>query len=225
MISRELRLQIFKNIIEDRDDEAELIGVFEWLKHFRSRPRLESEKVPLCAVMLNNFGSRDVMEKNLEDEFVFIKSTLHEREVKSWCQPLMYSQYEHLCGLIVRESQGKHHALLQLIEEPGNNYGFQIGPTVQTNVTRSNLSIIDQPYFVAFKSLKTKNVLFDVFLSEEGGRFYKDKKRYVAILLRDEEIDNNYHHYKWVSLGTFQKAVQTENAVNIFARTLLSILV
>lgn len=220
-----MRLQIFKSIIEARDDEAELISVFEWLKHFRSRPSLESEKVPLSEVMLNNFGSHEVTEKSLEDEFVFIKSTLHEREVKSWCQPLMYSRHEHLCGLIVRESQGKHQALLQLIEEPGNNFGFQIGPTVQTNITRSNLFNFDQPYFLAFKTLKTKNVLFDVFLSEEGGRFYKDKKRYVGILLRDNEIDNNYHLYKWVSLGAFQKAVQTENVVNIFARTLLSILV
>ena len=60
--------------------------------------------------------------------------------------------------------------------------------------------------------------------SEEGGRFFRDQKRYVAILLPESRLPSAEEGYRWASINALKTAVELTNKVNVFARTLVAMI-
>jgi oxidase EvaA len=197
------------------EDPVEFFAVRSWLKEMRSRPQVSAEKIPLRKASALRSG-----RPALQTEIVCVKSGLLGRETFSWSQPLLAGRYQ-LYGLILRRAAGRWWALVQAVEEAGVVGGCQIGPTVQTDAPRFPGQ--EQPHLGAFQDLRGKTVIFDVTQSSEGGRFYKDRKRYLAMVSGSEVLPTGNRH-RWVTLPTLFRAVREENTVNMFARTFVSTL-
>lgn len=219
-----LRLELYKNIVRDFDTETELKQTLQWLEDIRTRPTILCEKVALSQIIQGPPGANDVNDYNTKNFIICVRTVLHEREIKGWTQPLMINTNRETCGLIIKKVGGSFYCLVQALEEPGIINGYQIGPTVQTGIPAGPDSLKNQPYLKFFENPLDEQIVFDVALSDEGGRFFKDTKRYLGILISEEELENDDPRYHWVSMATIKKLIAIPNTVNIFARTLLAIL-
>lgn len=223
-ISDSLRLELYSNIVQGLNSGDELKQTLQWLEDLRAHPTILSEKVTFSQIMKKLYGTDDVNDHRIQNFFVCVKTILHEREIKEWTQPLMMHQKEEICGLIIKKIKNSFYCLLQALEEPGIIGTYQIGVTVQTDVLSDTNSLRNQQYLKFFENLSDKKVLFDVILSDEGGRFFKDKKRYLGILVTEDWLKDEDYGYRWVSVATIKKLIAIPNTVNIFARTLFAIL-
>jgi len=223
LIDDPLRWELFRATA--RRQRAGCEELLAWLEEHRRAAQLRSEKVGLSEAMKARFGDPSVTDGRLEDQIALLKITLHEREVKTWCQPLMFDRTEQLCGLVIRRAATGFEALVQAVEEPGIVDSVQLGPTVQTDVSRSRPDPPEQGYRASFeRRLERQQILFDVVLSEEGGRFFRDQRRYAAVLSEDGHPHTPAENWRWASLSDLKQAIETPNVVNIFARTALAIL-
>ena len=69
-----------------------------------------------------------------------------------------------------------------------------------------------------------EEIILDVFLSEEGGRFYHEQNRNVIIKIADDELKQLPEGYFWVNYSTLNYMIQINNCLNIQLRNLLSLL-
>lgn len=218
MDKERLRIEVLRSRVQAADS-VEFFSVLSWLREMRSRAALSARRVPFGRVLARRTGSSRVTGEKVREDFVCIKSVLLGREIRHWSQPLMAGRNQ-LYGLILRKAAGRWWALMQAVEEAGVVGGCQIGPTVQTDAPEFPGQ--RQVHLPAFRDLRGKTVLFDVTQSSEGGRFYKDRKRYVA--LAGGETVQAGNRCRWISLPTLLRAVREENTVNMFARTFVSTL-
>ncbi len=63
----------------------------------------------------------------------------------------------------------------------------------------------------------------DVYLSEEGGRFYHEANRNVILDIDKKEIDLP-NGYFWMDLATINEMILFNNCVNIQLRNLVSLM-
>src|SRR3989338_8353131 len=219
-----LRAELYKNITDGLNSPVELKQTMQWLEELRALTTIFCEKIALAQIMQVLRGANDINDNSIKDFVICVKTILHEREIRGWTQPLMINQKVEICALVIKKSGNSFYCLVQALEEPGIINGFQIGPTVQTGILAGPDSLKNQPYLKLFENPSANQLVFDVVLSYEGGRFFKNTKRYLAILVSEGELDNDNPRYRWVSVATIKKLVAIPNTVNIFARTLLSIL-
>lgn len=160
--------------------------------------------------------------RNREDypfEVVFCGLNIEGREVNRWNQPLFAARGEAVFGLICREREGRWEVLVSIKPEPGCFDAAELGPSVQEEYGTSGRR--DSAAEVFFRELEARrNVLVDVVLSEEGGRFYHEQNRNV-ILKTEREVPCDPEKYVWVTLGSLNAMTQINNCLNIQLRNLL----
>ena len=69
-------------------------------------------------------------------------------------------------------------------------------------------------------------IIFDSYLSEEGGRFYHEENRNVIIEMDDySSLDvSNLKEYLWCDFTSLNYLTQVNNCLNIQLRNLISLL-
>ena len=136
-------------------------------------------------------------------------------------QPLFCSKGNAIFGLIVRKVEDEYKALVSVKKFIGSN-SFEVAPTIQKEFIERN-DIKDNIEDIFFKQLDNNpKILVDVYLSEEGGRFYHEQNRNIIIEVEDEiQLPDDYC---FVSLGTIKKLIKMTQLVNIQLRNLVSLI-
>lgn len=156
-------------------------------------------------------------------EIVFCKLTIEGREVTEWCQPLLAATGSATFGLICCEDDSTLKVLVRLKPEIGCFDKIELGPTVQEEAFYSNIRDEVINYF--YKKLdRNEDVIFDVMLSEEGGRFYHEQNRNVILMINKDELVINNKDYVWCEFGTLNMLTQINNCLNIQLRNMLTML-
>ena len=153
-----------------------------------------------------------------------VKVSISNREVKSWCQPLVQPQQNGICALIIKEIDGVLHLLLQAKLECGNFDVMELAPTVQclTGKYMDEEKKVDFLEYVL--NAPKENIIYDVFQSEEGGRFYHEQNRNIIVKV-DNTFDNNVpEHFRWMTLNQIFQFMKFNNFLNIQTRSLISVL-
>ena len=149
--------------------------------------------------------------------------TISNREVSSWCQPLVEPMQQGLCAFIIKKINGVYHFLMQAKLECGNFDVMELAPTVQCltgNVYAENTTKPDFAEYVLHAP--KEQIIFDTLQSEEGGRFFKEQNRNLIV-----EADDNLplelpERYTWMTLRQIYKFLRFNNYLNIQARSLIS---
>lgn len=196
-----------------------------WLTGLKSKYDLMVEPFPI-----NKMKDWKISEYEISrpDEKYFkvigVNVKIANREVTTWCQPLLQPMQQGLCAYIIKKINGVYHFLVQAKMECGNFDVLELAPTVQCltgNVYASEL----KPLFVDYVlNAKPNQIIHDTLQSEEGGRFYKEQNRNLII-----EADDNFSldlppRYTWMTLRQIYKFLRFNNYLNIQSRSLLSIL-
>ena len=123
-------------------------------------------------------------------------------------------------GLLCRVQEGRYEVLVQIKPEIGCHDAVELGPSVQEEAGfESGRDSVATAFFDALE--KRKNVLTDVIMSEEGGRFYHEQNRNVIIRTDPEELAYDPEKYIWVTLGSLNGLTQVNNGLNIQLRNLV----
>lgn len=152
-----------------------------------------------------------------------VNVTISNREVASWCQPLVEPMQHGLCAFIIKKINGVYHFLVQAKLECGNFDVIELAPTVQcltSNVYDENVYKPDFAEYVL--NAPKEEIIFDTLQSEEGGRFYKEQNRNMIIEVGDDFPVELPERYTWMTLRQIYKFLRFNNYLNIQARSLIS---
>lgn len=195
------------------------------LSDLKSRYELITEKIPLKDV--DEWCVTDceiVRPDRLFFRVMGVRVTIENREVSSWCQPLVQPMQEGLCVLFARKIDGVLHFLLQAKVECGNFDVVELAPTIQclTGPYKNPIGYVPE-FLEAFQSGDCiERLLFDTKQSEEGGRFYHEQNRNVICLVNDAIPVSPPERFFWLTLGQIKEFLRFNNYLNIQVRSLIS---
>jgi dTDP-4-dehydro-6-deoxy-alpha-D-glucopyranose 2,3-dehydratase len=147
------------------------------------------------------------------------------REVAEWNQPMIAPVGTGLVALLVATVNEVLHVLVHARVEPGYVDVVELAPTVQcTPENYAWLPDTARPRFLDdVQRLRPDQVLFDTTLSEEGGRFYHARNRY---LIAEVDIGPEFEapDFRWMTLRQFVELLRHSYYLNVQARSLVACL-
>lgn len=194
-----------------------------WLTGRKSGYTLTTHQIPLNAVPDWERDSDEIRHRDGR-YFTLLGVDVHatNREVASWCQPLLAPRGLGLVAFVARRIDGVLHVLAHADLRPGYRDTVELGPTVQC--TPDNF--VDappgrRPLYLDLVVSGTGRVRYDVLQSEEGGRFFHAVTRHMVV-----EVDEDFPlaapaDYAWLTLAQLRSMVAASYQVNVEARSLL----
>ena len=155
------------------------------------------------------------------------KVEISNREVVSWCQPLVRPMQQGLCAFVIRKIDGVYHFLVQAKLECGNIDAVELAPTVQCLTGNVYENKVKPPFAdIVLQNdggeKGIRNVLYDSFQSEEGGRFFHEQNRNMIVEVGESFPLEVPESYIWMTLGQLYDFLRFNNFLNIQARSLLA---
>lgn len=200
--------------------------VLFWLSELKAKYELVVDRIPLKQVKDWHVGETEISR---EDHRFFrvlgVEVIIANREVCSWCQPLVEPMQEGLCAFIIKKINGVYHFLVQAKIECGNFDVVEMAPTVQCLTDRYLVAnAVQPPYLDYVLKASRAQIIFDTRQSEEGGRFYHEQNRNMLV-----EADGGFpeavnENFMWLTLGQIKEFLRFNNYLNIQARSLIAAL-
>lgn len=197
--------------------------ILSWLSGLKSRYDLFVSNKPIDKLE-GWHRSEDEIANNDGKYFriIGVKVSISNREVTSWCQPLVQPLQQGLCAFIVRKIGGVYHFLVQAKLECGNYDVMELAPTVQC-LTGNVFAAEKKPPFAEYVlNAKPEQIRYDVLQSEEGGRFFREQNRNMIVEAGEDLPQELPEHYTWMTLQQINHFLKFNNYLNIQARSILS---
>ncbi len=194
-----------------------------WLTELKCRYELDIKTIPLNKV--NNWHITDKEIIHDDERFfkvIAAKVTISNREVSSWCQPLIKPAQDGIIVFIVKKIHGILHCLVQAKLECGNFDILEIAPTVQCLTGNYRHPDYEIPFLDFVLNASKDMIRYDAMQSEEGGRFYHEQNRNMIIEVGDNFPIQVPENYIWMTLNQLNTFITFNNYLNIQSRSLLS---
>ena len=212
--------------------------VLSWLTDAKSRYALDKRTVPLAGLPgWHQTASEVVRDDERFFKVIAVSVDATTREVRRWTQPMVEPVGLGVAGFLVKRIDGVVHVLAHARLEAGYLDGIEIGPTVHylagRHVTSAGaaaggpgqFNTDERPrYLNEFLSAPPSRVRFDVIQSEEGGRFYHARNRYMVVETTPQFPVTVPEDYRWVSVHQLAELVTHSRYLNVEARTLMACL-
>ncbi|WP_017545369.1 NDP-hexose 2,3-dehydratase family protein [Nocardiopsis prasina] len=202
-----------------------MVEVLSWFTEAKGRCTLTRHTIPLNKV--SGWSHRDgAIKHDLDLHFSVIGVAVqsNSREVTGWHQPMFEPRGQGIIAFLVKNIQGVLHLLVQARIETGALDGVEMAPTVQCQPDNYKwLPEARRPLFLDEVLAAPKDrVRFDSVHSEEGGRFYHARNRYLMVEVEDDFDLDVPQDYTWVTLRQLTELVRYGNHLNVEARSLLT---
>jgi dTDP-4-dehydro-6-deoxy-alpha-D-glucopyranose 2,3-dehydratase len=198
--------------------------ILHWLSELKASNNKFSKLVPFSQIRdWNVTNGRIVHLSGGYFDVSGVQVSIENREVKSWFQPIIRPSEHGICAFFVRKINGVLHFLVQGKYESGNFDSFELAPSIQMRSSALEKEKNSSALFTAFYKAAKKDIIVDVFQSEEGGRFYQEQNRNMVIYLRGS-LGELSPDYRWMTLGQLKSFLSFNNYVNIQARSVLACL-
>jgi len=199
------------------------VEVRSWLTGRKAGYALSARQVPLNSVVGWQRTADEIHHKSGR-YFSVVGVRVHatNREVRSWCQPLIAPHGVGLVAFVVRRINGVLHVLARADLRPGYRDTVELGPTLQC--TPGNFADVPEhqrPELLDLVLAGHGRVLYDVEQSEEGGRFEHTVTRHLVIEVDDELALRAPADFTWLTVAQLAGLVSGSYQVNIEARSLL----
>ncbi|MER6362668.1 NDP-hexose 2,3-dehydratase family protein [Kitasatospora sp. NPDC001527] len=210
--------------------QAATVGtdLLSWITEARTRYEPHAERIPLDKVLhWRRSGDRISHESGGFFSVIAVDVQAGGREVRSWSQPMIAPHGTGLSAFLTRRVEGTLQALVHARMEPGYTDVLELAPTVQCtpeNYTRLPAAA-RPPLLDRVLAAPPERVLFDSVLSEEGGRFYHARNRYLVLDagpgLRESDLGPDY---RWIPVPELAGLIRHSHYLNVEARTLIACL-
>lgn len=199
--------------------------LISWITRMKCRFDLDVLRIPLNEV--RGWHRTETCIRHEEGRFfsvIGVEASIGNREISSWCQPLVQSAQVGIIAFLIKSIDGVYHFLVQAKLEAGNLDIIELAPTVQCVNDNYRSSIPRQkPAFLDYVlQVKREQIWYDAHQSEEGGRFYHEQNRNMII-----EVDEGFSldvppTYTWMTLNQIKDFIHFNNYFNMEARSLIS---
>ncbi|MDR2098145.1 MAG: NDP-hexose 2,3-dehydratase family protein [Spirochaetaceae bacterium] len=199
--------------------------LLSWLSGIKARYDLNVRPYPLSKMTEWRINDSEIFHK--DDKFfkvLGISVSIASREVTSWRQPVIAPVQNYLCVFIIKEINGIQHFLVQAKLECGNYDAMELAPSVQCLTGKDGNTNGYVPFLDYVRGVKQEHILHDTIQSEEGGRFYHDRNRYMLITAGEDFQAELPENYVWMTLNQIYSFLRFNNFVNAQARSLLAAL-
>lgn len=205
-------------------DRQTIVNIYNRINNFKMFEKGRLERVPLFELKDWNMEQGEFRNtREFPFKLIFCNIAIEGREVTEWKQPLFAATGIATFGLLCCDDNGVLKFLVKIKPEVGCFDGVEIGPTIQQEA--GAYAEEDGVIRLFWQKLQKKeDILADVLLSEEGGRFYQEQNRNVIIKMDKDELPEMPADYIWSDYGTLNILTQINNCLNIQLRNLLSIL-
>ncbi len=202
-------------------------AVLSWITDARTRADITATRVPLREVRRWERSPRGIAhETGLYFSIIGVDVDASGREVKRWSQPMLSPASDSLAAFLVRRIDGVLHVLVDARVEPGYLDVVELAPTVQcTVINYAAAAPEDRPPFLdAVLNADPARIRFDATHSEEGGRFYHARTRYLVVETDDEFAPADHPDHRWLTLDQLVGLLRHSHYVNVQARSLIACL-
>ena len=200
-------------------------NMFNVMNDYKMFNREKSRLLPLKSLKGWNMTDKEIVCRTPYDfKVIYCRIEIEDREVNYWEQPLIEALGSAVFGMFTCVENNVRKYLVCVRHEIGCYDNAELGPVVQLEPSnpRNQLNEIESLFLNRLS--QHQNVLTDVMLSEEGGRFYHEENRNVIIQIDPNEIAVLPEGYYWVDYATLSEMIQFNNCVNIQLRNLFSLL-
>ena len=197
--------------------------ILSWLSGLKSRYDLFVSNKPIDHLEGWHRGENEIANNdNKYFRIIGVRVSISNREVTSWCQPLVQPLQQGLCAFIVRKIGDVYHFLVQAKLECGNYDVMELAPTVQCLTGNVFKSEKKPPFTEYVLNAKPEQIRYDVLQSEEGGRFYREQNRNMIVEAGEDLPLELPEQYTWMTLHQINHFLKFNNYLNIQARSILS---
>ena len=224
-IESEFRNVFFYNSIFKTENISELPQIYKSINDYKMFQNDRIVEIPLYELLNWNIDEFGITCKETADfEVRYYKIFIDGREVKEWKQPLFKALGHAVFGLIITNINDCMKILVKIKSEIGTFDRMELAPSIQWESTHKREQ--DDWVEAVFRRQleKKENIILDVMLSEEGGRFYHEQNRNVVMFIEWDMLKSLPEGYIWVNYSTLNLLVQINNCLNIQLRNLLSTL-
>lgn len=202
--------------------------IISWFTRLKFSYFLNIDRIPLKYV---HDWKRDSFSLHHKDNKYFsiiaVKVEADNREVSSWCQPILKPREDGILAFILKRINGVLHLLVQGKVEPGNFDVVEMAPSVQC-LTGSyrDVPVQDRPPYLDYVlNAHPSQVIHSSMQSEEGGRFFHEQNQNI-VLMADESFPVDVpENYIWMTIGQLKDFIKFNNFVNVQARCLLACII
>jgi len=220
--------------LNDWNKFHKLHDIKTWFMDLRAKCQMSIEEIPLvnCNGWFVDENTGNI--SHISGDFFKLQGLridFDEREVGSggWDQPILTQVGFDggLLGIIKQRFEGIPHYLIEAKAEPGNYKKIQLSPTLQatfSNLKKAHNGV--KPLFSNFFENPEEydvNVIYDKWLSEDGGRFYLKRNKGMMIEVPENTISNIPNNFIWLSMWQIKQLLIEEDAwINPHIRGIIS---
>lgn len=202
-----------------------IVPLYKYINNYKMFNDIKSVVVPLNQLVdweINEYGITSRKYSSFMVRYYDI--SIDGREVVKWKQPLFKAIGMATFGLITTVIDDVKKYLVKIRSELGAFDKVEVGPSIQWEPTHYlyDDDIIDN-IFRKYVECK-RNIIIDVVLSEEGGRFYHEQNRNVIVQVEYENLVNLPDGYFLVDYSCLNYLIQINNCCNIQLRNLVSLI-
>ncbi len=201
--------------------------VLSWITAQQADREVRAARIPLSDVKSWYRTDWELRhELGLYFSVIGVNVEANSREVSAWSQPLLEPHGLGYSVLLVKRFDGILHGLFNARVEPGYLNIVELAPTVQCTPRNYDhlLPPSRPPFLELVRGDPPGRVLFDAELSEEGGRFYHARSRYLIIEVDDDLAAVDRPGFRWLTLPQITALLRHPHYVNVQARTLVACL-
>ena len=208
---------------ENKSGQHSMHEILSWFTNLKSSYDLTISETPLNQIEAWECKSDEIVRSDRQYfRILGVRINIDNREVRSWCQPLVQPMQEGICAFIIKKINGIYHFLVQAKMECGNRDVFELAPTVQC-MTGNIYDGTPRPPFTDYVlNAHKEQIIFDTLQSEEGGRFYHEQNRNMLVIADDDFQEPIPLTYCWMTLGQINNFLLYNNYINIQARSLIA---
>lgn len=216
--------ELFYSIFES-DPQENLPWIYQQLNNYKMFHDVKTAIIPLNQLVDWKVDTFGITCKKQADFMVrYYDIEISGREVQHWSQPLFKAIGMSTFGLLTRVYDEKRQFLVKIKPEIGSFDKVEIGPSVQWEASHYlyDDDIVEKLFRKKYES--KQDIMINVVLSEEGGRFFHEQNKNVIIEIYESELTNLPEDYIWVNYASLNYLVQVNNCLNIQLRNLLSLI-
>lgn len=197
--------------------------ILNWITEKRSRTLLRAELEPLDSVIgWNRTEGRISHDSGRFFDVIGIDVEADGREVAGWAQPMIEPVGTGVIAFLAKPIAGVLHVLMHARTEPGYADVIELGPTVQC--TPENFDHLPagtrRGFLDEVLAAGPGRTRFDNLLSEEGGRFFGARNRYLVVET-DLPTELDDPDYRWLTMHQLTELLRHSFYLNIQARSLV----
>lgn len=201
--------------------------ILSWITDSRTRFEITATRIPLDDVrqwVRSPTGIAHETGRYFSIMGVHVRAT--GREVREWWQPMLRPAGDSLAAFLVKRIDGVLHVLVNARIEPGYLDTVELAPTVQcTVVNYAHLPAEERlPFLDEVLTADPARIRFDATHSEEGGRFYHARTRYLIVETEADLEARDYPEFRWLTLNQLVGLLRHSHYVNVQARSLVACL-